>query len=199
MNQLNIDFALFCDGALNAKLSNDTSLALYVSYIEKTSMNGHGEDYANLQQWLENGLDPTKAICHIIDVFRKNHKTFSMFSGIFNQFCIIILPFNPDFNDIVNSILNVDDSDDCYPSYLVEYTDDFKIRSYMIDSFYYLILNYKQIIEYTVEEYIKELKNYGEWSVIPISTDKEEIDESNYMNKYLELLKGYSVVLQTIE
>jgi hypothetical protein len=197
-NQIDIDFATFCDGPLNAKLSNDNTFELYNSYIERTNMNGHGEDYYQLQQWLEYGLDASTAICHIIEVFRKNHKTFSLHMGVFNQFCMVILPFNPDFNNIVNSIMNFDDSDDCYPTYIVEYTEDFSIRGYMIDYFHTLIIGYKGIIDYSVEQYIEELKNYGEWSIIPICTNRFEVDESNYLNKYLELLKGFSVVLQTL-
>jgi hypothetical protein len=198
-NQIDIDFAVFCDGPLDAKLSNDTSLEMYREYIERTNMNGHGEDYYQLQQWLTNGLDATKAICHIIEVFRKNHTRFSLYAGIFNEFCILILQHNPDFNDIVNSIMNFDDSDDCYPSYLVEYSADFQVRGYMIDYFHSLIINYSNMIDYTIEQYIEELNNYGEWDIIPMSVNKYEIDESNYLNKYLELLKGFSSVLQTIE
>lgn len=201
MTDYEIDFALFCDGPLSAKLRNDKDI-LYKSYIEKTHDYGHTEDYICLEKWLIEGLNATTAIKHILEVFRKNYTSFYENIEIFHMFISVITNYNPDIDPIIHELLSFDDIDDYYPSYLEEYGEEIKIRAMMLDRFtdiYFAINGSKpEILEYfTVKSY-----EYYDWSTIKVVDKKDEknlqINSHTCMDIYLILLKSNSNFLQSI-
>ncbi len=201
MTDYEIDFAVFCDGPLSAKLRKDKDL-LYKSYIDKTRDYGHSEDYACLEKWLCEGLNATTAIKHIIEVFRKNYVTFYEYIDIFHCFITICMNYSPDMDVVIHELLTFDDIDDYYPSYLNEYGEEIKIRSIMIDTIvhmYFISNGSKQEIRnYFVEKFYE----YHDWSAVK-SVDKPtekslQINSHNCTDVYLILLKSNSSFIQSI-
>ena len=192
-SEYDVNFALFCDGPLNSKLSKDND-ETYIDYLNQTNLYGHQEDYNRLNEWLSDGLDATNATKHILEIFKKNHNTFDEYFMIFNNFLDILFAYNPDIEKILYILLSFDDYDDVYPSYLTEYTYDFKFRGYAIDYIYKKNLTFNIISN---DEFIDILKIYGDWK--NISEYKGElIDEENFLDMYYKILKSKSILLQII-
>lgn len=201
MTDYEIDFAVFCDGPLSAKLSKDKDV-LYKSYIDKTIEYGHSEDYICLEKWLNEGLNATTALKHIVEVFRKNYKTFYENIEVFHTFMSIITNYAPDIDPIIHELLSFDDIDDYYPSYLEEYGEEIKIRATMLDSFihvYFVTNGSKSEIR---EDFATKSYDYADWSAIHLidkATEKSlQINSHNCTDVYLILLKTYSSFLQSI-
>lgn len=196
MNEVDIEFALFCDGPLNSKLSKDYD-EIYKDYINQTNTYGHSSDFKRLYKWLEDGLDPTNAMKHIIDLFKKNYNSFNEYFIIFNNLIDILFEFNPEIDKVLYNVLSFDDYDDVYPCYLTEYTYDFKVRGYMIDYIYKKNLTFGLL---SVEEFIDIAKIYCDWKNIQDDFDeKEEINSDNFLEMYYKILKSKSLFLQIIK
>lgn len=201
MSDYEIDFAVFCDGPLSAKLRKDKD-PLYKSYIEKTNEYGHNEDYICLEKWLSEGLNATTALKHILEVYRKNYTSFYENIEVFHTFMSIITNYAPDTDPIIHELLSFDDIDDYYPSYLEEYGEEIKIRSVMLDSFihvYFVTNGSKSEIR---EDFTTKSYEYADWSAVKcidkVTEKSLQINSHNCTDVYLILLKAYSSFIQSI-
>jgi hypothetical protein len=196
MSEVDIQFALFCDGPLNSKLARDKD-DLYKDYVNQSNTYGHLSDFNQLHKWLESGLNPTTAMKHIVDVFKKNYNSFDEYFMIFNNFIDILFEYNPEIDKVLYNVMSFDDYDDVYPCYLTEYTYDFKVRGYMIDYIYKKNLTFGLL---SVEEFIDVAKSYCDWSNVSDEYDEKElIDIENFLEMYYKILKSKSLFLRMIK
>jgi hypothetical protein len=201
MTDYEIDFAVFCDGPLSAKLRKDKD-PLYKSYIDKTREYGHCEDYMCLEKWLNEGLNATTAIKHILEVYRKNYETFYENIDNFQTFTSIIMNYDPDIDSVIHELLTFDDIDDYYPSYLNEYGEEIKIRAEMLDSIIHMYFLKNGSRNEIREYFVTKCYEYHDWSTVKCidkATEKcLQINSHNCTDVYLVLLKSNSSFLQSI-
>ena len=191
MTDYEIEFAVYCDGPLNSYLAGDKD-ELYKDHTENVERYGICKDLTDIESALENGLNPTLAMSHIIEVFVKNYKNYNPYKYMFETFAILITSYSINISEIIHALMSFDDIDDYYPTYLEEYKDIIIVRMDILDCLYKLLNS---------TEYIEKVKEYADWKNIGTvsSTIHIEINMDNCIDVYFVVMKNHSNLLKTIE